>query len=715
MTRHPLTQRMVRVWLALGLLAAASGYGLVHARPAEAAQQVSVGLSAMSPTVAASSSGTLQMSGQLTVPSGQQHQDVIVQLAYAEIQYRSDMGQGPETGDEHQLTGVQDLLGTISAGNHAWKISSPLADLGLNPDHVYALDVQAWSDGELLGALRTYLPYEIGSGLSLATTQLSVIAPVTAASPLDGYEEPVGGTRYWELTEEAVAQQMRSDGSLYQLLATGSQLPKGTVSWLVDPDLLDTATRIQQGYVVAKDGTSSDAVGSQADNASGWLKEAGTVLGSPDGELWQLPSTDPDLGSLANAPSAVAQRLTGAAVGRSATGGTVKTVTQTTPRGLLAWPADGQVNAKTLNLAQSLDPAAVVVDSDSIGLSVPDEAYTPTGRAAANGKDDLAVADDALDSIMAGDSADAEYTSSGSSATVLASQRLLAQTALIALEKPTLGRGVLVTLPRSSSESVKDMPVLGALKDAPWVKPVGLSTLLKQLPDANASLATPSRSAAAANTDLTSSQLGQVLALDAQLQLYQSILTGTDTTDDGFDEAVLRTVSAGWRGNTAGWTGFSSAVSERLTAQMGQVYLIPKSGLTLSGTSGSIPFTVVNHLPQSVTLGLAIETNRTGLAVTQVPVRKFATGSTTVNVKVTAEAPGANVQVTAYLVNSGGQHYGDAQSGGSRSLQVTVTSIGFVALLLFAGSAALLVFAVGLRIYRGRRGTRSKPETQPGD
>ena len=715
MTRHPLTQRMVRVWLALGLVAGAGGYGLVAALPAEAAQQVSVGLSAMSPTVASSDTGALELSGRLSVPSGQEHQDVIVQLAYAEIQYRSDMGQGPETGDEHQLTGVQDVLGTISSGNHGWKLSSPLADLGLSPDHVYALDVQAWSDGELLGALRTYLPYEIGSGVSLATTQLSVIAPVTAASPLDGYEEPVGGTRYSELTEDALAQQMSTDGSLYQLLAAGSQLPKGTVSWLVDPDLLSTASQIQEGYVVAKQGTASDAIGSQGDEAAAWIKEAGTVLSSANSELWQLPSTDPDFASLAAAPGAVAQRLVSAAATQSDTGTAVKTVTQTTPRGLLTWPADGQVDAKTLDLAQSVDPAAVVVDSGSIGLSVPDAAYTPTGRATANGRDDLAVADSALDAIMSGDKADAAY-SSGSSQTVLASQRLLAQTALIALEKPTLARSVLLTLPRSSAESVTDMPVLSALKDAPWLKSVGLSTLLKQSPDTDAAIGTPTRSAAAADTDLTSSQLGRALGIDAQLQLYQSILNGENATDDGFDEAALRTVSTGWRGSTAAWTGFTSAVSNRLTDQMGQVYLIPKSGLTLSGTSGSIPFTVVNHLPQAVTLGLTIETNRTGLVVTQVPVRKFATGSTTVNVKVTAEAPGANVQVTAYLVNSDGRHYGDAQSGGSRSLQVTVTSIGFVALLLFAGSAALLVFAVGLRIYRGRRGTRkSAPETHAGD
>lgn len=714
MTRHSLTQRMVRAWLALALVATAGVYGLVDARPAEAAQQVGVSLNAMSPTIATSDTGTLTMQGELSVPSGQQHQDVIVQLAYAEVPYRSDMAEGPETLHEHQLTGVQDILGNIGSGNTGWKVSTPLSKLGLSPDHVYAIDVEAWTDGELLGSLRTYLPYEIGSGQSLAATQLSVLAPVTAPAPLDGYEEPVGSTRYWELTEDNLAQQMRSDGSLYQLLSAGAQLPKGTISWAVDPDLLNAASQIQAGYVVAKSGA-SDQPGSDADTAGAWLKEADTVLSSANSELWQLPATDPDLGSLSAAPAATAQRLVSTAAAQSTTGNTVKTDTGAAPLGLLAWPADGQVNASTLNLAQSINPAAVVVDSDSIGLSVPDQAYTPTGRASANGRNDLVVGDSALDAIMAGDPADAAYTSDGSSQTVLATQRLLAQTALIALDKPALARSVLLTLPRSSAESAKDMSVLASLKDASWLKPAGLSTLLKQSPDAQASLGTPTRSTAATNTDLTSGQLSQALSLDARLQLYQSILANGGSAEDGFGEAVMRTLSTSWRGDSAGWTSFESAVSNRLTSQMGQVYLIPKSGLTLSGKSGSIPFTVVNRLPESVKLGLSIQTDRTGLRVTQIPVRKFATGSTTVDVKVTAETPGANVHVTAYLINSAGQHYGSAESGGSQSLQVKVTSIGFVALLLFAGSAALLVFAVGLRIYRGRRGAGAKLATRAGD
>jgi hypothetical protein len=275
---------------------------------------------------------------------------------------------------------------------------------------------------------------------------------------------------------------------------------------------------------------------------------------------------------------------------------------------------------------------------------------------------------------------------------------------------------VMLTLPRSAAAAASDMAVLGVLKSASWLRPVGLSTLLKQSPDATASTDPSGRAAEAADSDLSGAQLNEVTALDGQLALYQSILTSaTDPTSAGFATAVLRTVSTAWRGQTGSWAAYESTVSDRLSSQMGEVYLIPKSNLTLSGTTGYIPFTVVNHLSQTVVLGLEIATNRSGLKVAGIQARRFTTGTTTVEVKVNAEAPGANVKVTAYLTNPAGQHYGDAESGGTRSLLVSVTSIGFVALLLFAGSAALLVIAVGLRIYRGRKGSRREPETQAGD
>jgi hypothetical protein len=509
---------------------------------------------------------------------------------------------------------------------------------------------------------------------------------------------------------------MGTTGSLYQLLDAGSKLPKGLISWVVDPDLLNTATAIQGGYVVVAHGSATPDVGPDNTNATAWLTEARTVLGGANGELWQLPATDPDLGSLSNASTQQAKQFLGYAAKASTTDGTVKTLVGRAPQGLLAWPADGQVSSTTLNLADSFDPSAVIVDSGSIGLSVADQRYTPTGRASANGRSNLAVGDTALDAIMSGDSVDSKYLSAGSSSSVLAGQRLLAQTALISLEDPNQSRSVMLTLPRDAAAEASDMGILRVLQSASWVSASGLSSLLAKSADSAASTGTPTRSSSVAGADLSSGQISSAISLQSQLKIFQSILTQADATTAGFAEAVLRTVSTSWRGNSASWKTFESAVSSRLSEQTGKVYLIPKSDLTLSGTSGSIPFTVVNQLPQSVKLGLTVRTSPSGLNVTQVPARTFpANGSWTVEVKVDTKVASSTYQVMAFLVTPDGTHYGTAKSGGSQSLQVTVTSIGFVALLLFAGSAALLVFAVGLRIYRGRKGSRSEPATREGD
>jgi hypothetical protein len=60
------------------------------------------------------------------------------------------------------------------------------------------------------------------------------------------------------------------------------------------------------------------------------------------------------------------------------------------------------------------------------------------------------------------------------------------------------------------------------------------------------------------------------------------------------------------------------------------------------------------------------------------------------------------------LVTPDGADYGEPQS-----LQVTVSSIGSITLIIFGLSAALLVIAVGLRIYRGRRTRSAQADPEP--
>lgn len=718
MIRLSLTHRTARVALATALVTSVCGYGFARSGPAEAAQSGSLSLTSLSPTVALSPSQQVKLAGNLKLPAGHSYSDVIVQLDIMPVQYRSQMSEGPASDtDEVQLSSVQDNLGEVS-GSVPWHLNTTVQQMGLDPGNVYALDIEAWSEGsQPLGSVRTYLPYKIGGG-SFTPTQLAVLVPVTAASPLDGYQyQPKDNSSPWdEVTADGLTTAMGPSGSLDQLLEQGQALKGVDLSWAVDPDLLYTATQISGGYFVTSGGSATDdQPGTGADNVAAWLKLAGTVLGK-NGELWQLPSTDPDLASLAHLSAQQADPFLATAVKQAAQGTALSQATGRSPTGLLAWPAAGQVDANTLALAQSLNPAAVITASNSVGLRA--SGYTPTGRATVQGHDDIAVSDADLDAIMSGDAVDSGFVAAGSDPNLLAQQRLLAQTALIAEERPNLStpRTILLTLPRASAQSARDMPVLSALAQATWIRPTALSNLLAAAPDPKASTHGLNRSAAVAKTDLTTDQLNAAVSLSSQFSLYQSILVGADSSD-GLGAAVERTVSTSWRGSGDAWSGFSSAVQRRLTLQMSQVYLIQKSDLTMSGTSGSIPFTIHNGLNQKVSLGLDFTMKPTGrLDIASVPAAEIpAHSSRTIQVHVTSRSPSATIQVTAYLVNPVGAHYGDPQSSGSQSLQVSVTSIGFVALLLFAGSAALLVIAVGLRIYRGRRGARRDPGTREGD
>jgi len=209
-------------------------------------------------------------------------------------------------------------------------------------------------------------------------------------------------------------------------------------------------------------------------------------------------------------------------------------------------------------------------------------------------------------------------------------------------------------------------------------------------------------------TDLTPDQLTDADVLGASVQSLAEILSDPTKVTGPYDPASLRTVSTAWRGDTDGQSAFANSVQAHVSAIVGAVRLVQKSDLTLSGKSGVIPFTIQNQLNEPVNIGIRITTDRAGLSVQQVQVQKVQPGSTTVEVHVNSAVSGQRVTVSAQLVTPTGSTYGDTQS-----LQVSVSSIGSVTLVIFGLSAALLVVAVMLRIYRSRRTRSATPAPEP--
>ncbi len=663
------------------------GAVLVAGRPASAAaassgsKAVTVALTSLSPSVAVKGD-TLRLSGKV-IGGSVDRSDVSIRLAVADMQVRSDMGTKAGVGSR-LVYGHDDDVGSLAAGaTETWSLTMPVSALSPTSQSIYALDIGAYSDGERIGVMRTYLPYAMTGDSSFHPTQMVVLWPITAAPALDGQSDK----DVPEAVSDNLSAQFAPNGRLSRTLSAAAAAKNVTVSWAVDPDLLTTASSESHGYSLYPNGTS----GSGAQNASTWLAAAKTTL-SGASELWQLPATDPDLGSLARANPVLANRTITSAAASSGT--TVANLVGRAPQGTLAWPADGQVDPATLNLAKTVNPSAVITRSDSVNLHTPLESYTPTGRATSNGQQ-LAVSDASLDAILAGDAADAAWK--GSDQPLLASQRFLAESALIALERPNLRspRTVMVTAPRNA---VPDAKLLTALSAATWIKTVGLSTLLNTHPDTHAQVGPLERDAATVRSDLNTGQLATTAALSDSLRALSAILTRPEPAIDLFTPAMLRTASTSWRLAAADQTAFAGAVRSRLATTTSLVSLVQKSDLTLSGKSGVIPFTVENRFSDPVRVGIRITTDHAGLTVQHLTLQTVPQGSTTVNVHVSSAVSGTRVTVTAQLVTPEGAEYGRPQS-----LQVTVSSIGSITLVIFGLSAALLVVAVGLRIYRGRR------------
>lgn len=663
---------------------------------------VTVTLGELTPSVAVKGS-TLHLKGNV-IGGTAAHDEVTIRLAVANLQVRSDMGSSAGAGSQ-VVYGYQDELGPLAAkASASWKLQVPVSALSPTSQSIYALDIEAYSDGERVGVVRTYLPYGMAGDSSFRATQLVILWPVTGAPALDGQSSK----DVPEAVNDNLSAQFAADGRLGKTLSTAAAAPKNvTMSWAVDPDLLATANSESHGYSLYPNGAS----GAGAQNALSWLAEAKTVLGgsasngagsnvpAPNnpGELWQLPASDPDLGSLTHATAGFATRLIASAA--AASGTTLAGLTGRSPLGTLAWPAGGQADPATLNLAKAVSPSAVIVSSNSVTLRTPQESYTPTGRTKVNGEK-LAVSDAALNAIFDGDPADAALK--GSDQSLLASQRFLAESALMALERPNLStpRTVMVT---GSRTAAPDPALLAAVGEAGWMKTVGLSTLLGAAADPHATVGEIKRDPAVAQTDLTTGQLNATAALSRSQRALAGILTQPNPAIDLFTPAVLRTASTAWRSSAAQQTAFAGAVQGRLATAMNLVNLVQKSDLTLSGKSGVIPFTVENRFRFPVKVGISITTDRAGLTVQPITLQTVPQGSTTVNVHVSSAVSGTRVKVTAQLVTPDGAAYGDSQS-----LQVTVSSIGSVTLVIFGLSAALLVVAVVLRIYRGRR-TRTAP------
>ncbi len=570
----------------------------------------------------------------------------------------------------------------------------PLAGFGVYPLSLTATATVGATD-TIVARVDTFLPWAPPDP-SVQATRLLWLWPL-----IDRPVRQASGA----FVDDHLAAELAPAGRLGGLVDAARGEP---VTWMIDPDLLSSASTMAAGYVV-RSRTGEVSKGAGTDAARRWLGDVrAATLGR---DVVATPYADPDLASIALSTHPTLLRSTarlGASVASQVLGRPVSAD--------LAWPNNGQADATLLTKLATQQIHNVLL-SDTVYPPATPATFTPSGRV------DLTTAGAAVtpDEVAAGTSVStaallADSTLSSTIAdpartpddVLLARQRFLAQTQLITAELPSQSRLVVVAPPRrwdASPNLAKSL--LQATDAASWLQPVRLDTALRW--PASAVPRTGPITDPSTEPTLPLGQVDRTRETLAQLRVFSRILTQPDplATDD--QSALYASLSTSWLDTPDEGTAWLDDAVATLDGQQSKVRLLTASTATLSSQKGTIPLTVANDLPQAVVVGLQVSSeDPLRLRVTAPDrVRVGPQRKRSVDVQVEAVTTGT-IPVIAQLTNRAGRPFGTPQR-----LSVQVRAYGQVAVLVFATAVALLVLAallrIGRRVFRARS-TAAEPD-----
>ncbi|MFD6528574.1 DUF6049 family protein [Streptomyces sp. NPDC060184] len=578
-----------------------------------------------------------------------------------------------------------------------FSLSVPVDKLPLDSAGVYQLAVSLTgqtsgsSYERVLGIQRTFLPWQPEE--SDAKSKLTFLWPliasahITAETASDEQQTPV-------FQDDELATELEPGGRLEQLVSLGSGAP---VTWVIDPDLLASVDAMAGTYRVKSGDTT--VPGTHQAVAKKWLDDLQKAVNG--GKVVALPFADPDLASIAHRGKNVSGTLSHLQTATEAATTTVETVLHTTPTTDFAWPVDGAVDPSIVDVATSAGAHNVIARSDSL-KETGNLLYTPTAARPIGGGTNAVVADYRLSTAFGGDM-------TGGERSTLAVQNFLSQTLAFTKQDEEKERSIVVAPQRmpTAAQAQTMARALRTLDDGRWTESVDLVAASEVKPDARATTRVPSSSAypkKLRSQELPTQAFQDIRAIQDSLNSFQVILTQPERVVTPFGNAINRSMSTSWRGKPLEAQQYRDAVRTYLQGLVGQVNLITKSDVTLSGRSATIPVTVQNQLVQGVdhlVLRLTSD-NATRLklnddgAVAELPVAIAGGHSQSVKFDADANVNG-QVQIRARLFTEDGTPYGDEMT-----FTVKVSELTPTVLLVIAGGLLLLVLA-GVRMYNHRK------------
>lgn len=284
-------------------------------------------------------------------------------------------------------------------------------------------------------------------------------------------------------------------------------------------------------------------------------------------------------------------------------------------------------------------PQALMPD---VGLT-----YTPTGRATATtdaGDAALLVPDATLSALL---EAPAQTTPAS------ARQRVLAELAVIARERPGDQRHVFVTVPRDwSPDATTAQAQLASMDTVPWSSLQPVSTLAAA-PDPGVSRAPLPEAASSSEGELDPAIMRNLRKTSADISAFSSIVPDPAEITAPLDEAVLAATSIGWRSDVAGRSAAIDRIHASAASTTASITILGQSDFTLISTGSAIPIDISNTLTQPATVIVALDPDDPRLvaessvtvtvpagsdASVSIPVKAIGSGDVTVNVQILAQS-----------------------------------------------------------------------------
>ncbi|MCC9308049.1 hypothetical protein LN042_13275 [Kitasatospora sp. RB6PN24] len=610
---------------------------------------------------------------------------------------------------------VQQLSDLAPGGSAPFHLPTTLAELkpGQNGFYELAVDVEAGTAEDdsphQVGIGRTTLSYYPTPGddkpLQVATLWPLTHAPELVPQTVQDSDQPV-------LRDDTLATDLGPNGRLGRLLADGQDIP--SLTWVIDPDLLDAVQAMTKPYRVQQPGhsgepaTESNTVpGTGTAVATDWLNKLRAAVVKPNDQVIALPYGDPDLASIAHVGGALPDPGTFLTTARTAGKLTVDGRLPVDSLDTVAWPYQGYLDPQTARTTQQLGATQVLVDS----ASLPDHLnYSPNAARPIGQNQTAVVADDTIAGLFRSDLKTPE-------AKTQARQRFLAETLAIQQQRASVQRTLLVMPPRDLTADTADVlkASLKAAGDGHWISPASYTAVATAAPDADADTGVAGPDAYPADlrgSELPADTFDRIGTTQQQEQLLLQILTNQERVSAPFAAALERATSTQWRGDKSAASGYLENAQNYLGHLHNAVRIPDKSKtITLAGDSGVLQVSVRNELQQGVTnLELRLTSGQSNrlMVTSRQPITLDPAQSTSARFQAQALGNGA-VQMTARLYTTGpnGQPYGEPVTFTVNVTQVT-SGVWWV-----VGAGTVLVLAAGLRIFLKRRKHGDEPPADP--